>query len=69
MMVQLNINFFTREIGHGGLTSGWWVPLATAIIFGLGFATLLTLILMPVLLVAPEVYRQKYRNWRKLKSA
>lgn len=59
MMLGANINFITGSIGTGGLSSGWWVPLATAIIFGLGFATLLTLILIPVLLAMPEVLKQK----------
>ncbi len=76
MMLQINIDFFAPEIGYGGLTAGWWVPLATAIIFGLGFTTILTLILTPVLVAAPEVYRQEFfaitgwlkTRWRKLKS-
>ena len=63
MMLGMNVNFLTRSIGFGGLTAGWWVPLATAIIFGLGFATVLTLILTPVMVAAPEVYRRKWRGF------
>jgi Cu/Ag efflux pump CusA len=33
----------------GGESSEWWGPMAVAVIFGLGFATLLTLIVVPVL--------------------
>ncbi len=62
MMLGANINFITGSIGTGGLSSGWWVPLATAIIFGLGFATLLTLVLIPVLLALPEVARMKLQR-------
>jgi multidrug efflux pump len=64
MALSLSIDFINREIGHGNLTSSWWIPLSTAIIFGLGFATLLTLVLTPVLLALPDVYRRKYADWR-----
>jgi multidrug efflux pump len=37
----------------------WWVQLSTAIIFGLGFSTMLTLILVPVLLAAPTIIRER----------
>jgi len=69
MMLGMNVNFLTRSIGFGGLTAGWWVPLATAIIFGLGFATVLTLVLTPVMLAAPEVYRRKWRNFFERRAA
>ncbi len=68
MMLGMNVNFLTRSIGFGGLTAGWWVPLATAIIFGLGFATVLTLVLTPVMLAAPEVYRRKWRALNKRRA-
>ncbi|HHK73946.1 MAG TPA: efflux RND transporter permease subunit, partial [Rhizobiales bacterium] len=69
MMLGMNVNFLTRSIGFGGLTAGWWVPLATAIIFGLGFATVLTLILTPVMVAAPEVYRRKWRGFFDRRAA
>lgn len=59
MATQLNLNFVTREIVVGGPVAVWWVQLSTAIIFGLGFSTLLTLVLVPVLLAAPSVIRAK----------
>jgi multidrug efflux pump len=37
------------------------VPLATAVVFGLGFSTLMTLILTPVWLTAPS----KLGAWRR----
>ena len=55
MALQLQIDFFGRTIAWGGVVSLWWVQMATAIIFGLGFSTLITLILTPTLLAAPEV--------------
>ena len=59
MALQVTVNFFGPSINVGGITSIWWVQLSTAVIFGLGFATLLTLILVPTLLVAPTIYGQR----------
>ena len=64
MALQVNVDFFNRVIQVGSITSIWWVQLSTAIIFGLGFATLITLVLTPALLAMPEVYRQKWQAWR-----
>ena len=62
MALQVNVGFFDRSLSLGGPVSAWWVQLATAIIFGLGFSTLLTLVLVPVLLALPP--RAKYRTKR-----
>ncbi len=56
MAMQINMNFIDRSITIGSITSIWWVQLATAIIFGLGFSTLLTLVLTPALLALPAVW-------------
>jgi multidrug efflux pump len=53
MAIQVNVDFISRGLTIGGPVAAWWVQLSTAIIFGLGFSTLLTLVLVPVLLVAP----------------
>ncbi len=69
MAVQLNVNFFTRTITHGGPVAIWWVELATAVIFGLAFSTLITLVLTPALLVLPEHLKQKFRRQRLAAAA
>ena len=48
---------------RGSQTSDIWKPLSYAIVTGLSFATVLTLILTPVLLAAPYVWRQRLRRW------
>ncbi|NKB52940.1 MAG: AcrB/AcrD/AcrF family protein [Rhizobiaceae bacterium] len=53
MALQLNMNFFDRTISYGGITSVWWVQLSTAIISGLAFSTVLTLIMIPSMLAMP----------------
>ena len=62
MATQVTVDFFNREIEVGGVTSTWWVQLSTAIIFGLGFSTVLTLVLVPVLLAAPHIYGEMLRR-------
>ncbi len=47
MVLQLNIDFITREVSQGAPSTQWWVQLATAIACGLAFATLLTLFVTP----------------------
>ncbi|MBI3435193.1 MAG: efflux RND transporter permease subunit [Proteobacteria bacterium] len=47
----VNIEFLTREVAVGAPATQWWINLATAIVFGLGFATVLTLIVSPAALM------------------
>ena len=50
---QLDINFFTRTIEYGNASAGMWVPLATAVSWGLAFSSILTLVVTPCLLALP----------------
>jgi multidrug efflux pump len=43
----LNVNFVHRTITYGAPSTQWWVQLSTAIVFGLTFATILTLVVTP----------------------
>ena len=49
MATGVSFNFRKLALDIGGESSEWWGPMAVAVIFGLGFATLLTLIVVPVL--------------------
>ena len=51
MVLSLNIDIINRSITYGAPSSQWWTQLSTAIAGGLTFATVLTLILTPCLLV------------------
>lgn len=64
MATQVNFDFFNRVIAVGGITSIWWVQLSTAIISGLAFSTLLTLLLVPVLLSLPSNFAALFRRLR-----
>ena len=54
MVIGLNINFFTREIVYGAPSSQWWTELSSAIAGGLVFATILTLLVTPAMLMLGE---------------
>jgi multidrug efflux pump len=47
MAIQLSFDFSSFRFVAGGESSAWWQPLATAVIFGLMIATVLTLVLVP----------------------
>ncbi|HEC84782.1 MAG: AcrB/AcrD/AcrF family protein [Candidatus Parabeggiatoa sp. nov. 1] len=51
MVLAMTIDLLTREIAFGAPSTQWWTQLATSIAGGLAFATLLTLVLTPCLLV------------------
>ncbi len=49
MATGISFDFRKMAWDIGGESSQWWGPMAVAVIFGLGFATLLTLLVVPVL--------------------
>ena len=54
MVLQTNIDFVTREVTVGAPSTQWWVSLSSAIVFGLGFCSILTLIVTPAALMLRE---------------
>ena len=50
MVMGLNIDLFTREVSQGAPSTQWWIQLSTAVVSGLTFATVLTLIVTPCML-------------------
>jgi len=51
MTLGMNFDLINRHIQIGGPSTQWWTQLASAITFGLAFATVLTLIMTPAMLV------------------
>ena len=47
----INLDFVNRDIAFGAPSTQWWVHLSSAIVFGLGFATILTLVVTPAALM------------------
>jgi multidrug efflux pump len=70
----VNVDFLLREATYGAPSTQWWIQLSTAIVFGLGFATVLTLVITPAAIAALEHVRgwrpgsglfRRLRNWRR----
>lgn len=49
MALGISIDFFNFRVLSGGSSSQFWGPMAVAVIFGLAFATVLTLVMVPTL--------------------
>ena len=60
MALAVNIDFIQRTLVVGTPYAMVWVDLAVAVIFGLGFATMLTLIMTPCLLILPHAVRERF---------
>ncbi|MFO7811707.1 MAG: efflux RND transporter permease subunit [Pelovirga sp.] len=56
--VSFDFHSFAWEIG--GESSEWWGPMAVTVIFGLAFATVLTLIVVPVLYSLADSLRDRF---------
>ncbi|MEE8535436.1 MAG: efflux RND transporter permease subunit, partial [Kiloniellales bacterium] len=61
MVLGVNIDFVVREVSIGAPSTQWWRQLSTAIVFGLSFATVLTLVVTPSALMLKE----NLSAWRK----
>ena len=59
MVFQWNIDLINNHVTAGAPSSQWWTQLSTAIAGGLTFATVLTLVLTPCLLVIGENQKAK----------
>jgi multidrug efflux pump len=64
LMFQIHPNFRVGHLEFKAPGSEWWVQLSAAVVWGLSFATLLTLVLTPVLLAAPQIYAERFARLR-----
>ncbi|MDU8943229.1 efflux RND transporter permease subunit [Ovoidimarina sediminis] len=62
MMFGLSLDFIGGGYSIDSPTALWWKQLATAVVFGLGIATVLTLVFTPSML-ALRVWIVTYANW------
>jgi len=67
MMLGINIDFLARDVTVGAPAMQWWSQLATTIVSGLAFATLLTLVATPCALMLRENVRA--RRLRRARAA
>ena len=57
MAIGLNINFLDGELNFGSPSSQWWIQLSNAMVFGVMFSFILTLIVTPCLIFVGEKAR------------
>ena len=62
---NLSIDLVNRTIVYGSQLSSFWVPLSQAIVSGLSFSTLLTLVTTPAMLALPH---QSKALWQRTKA-
>ena len=61
LAMHVSVDLINAEIEVGGPITSQWVSLASAIVFGLSFATILTLIVTPAMLALPDALRKILR--------
>ncbi len=72
LAIGLNINFFTLlsdfnpQIYYGGFNADFWGPMAWTVIFGLIFATFLTLVVVPVMYLIVDKIKLRAFDKRKV---
>ncbi|EGQ8162454.1 multidrug efflux RND transporter permease subunit VmeK [Vibrio parahaemolyticus] len=59
MVLEMNIDLVNQKVEFGAPSTQWWSQLATAVAGGLAFATVLTLVLTPCLLMLGRDYLAK----------
>ena len=62
MAMQIGVDFFDRSIEFGSPALQFWRHLATSIVFGLIFATVLTLVFTPAALMAQRNFLTFYKR-------
>lgn len=60
MVLGINIDFRDLEFNLKSESSVWWGPMATVVVFGLGVATMLTLVVVPVVYMMLNRMRSAY---------
>ena len=69
MVLGMNVDFIGRTIELGAPSTQWWRQLSTAIVFGLSFATVLTLVVTPSALMLRAELRAWWDRWRLRRRA
>jgi len=62
LALSMSVDLINRNIKAGGQMAVFWEPLSQAIVFGLSFAALLTLVATPALLALPSYIRARWHG-------
>lgn len=69
MVLGVNVNLIERDVSIGAPSSQWWTQLASSVAGGLAFATILTLLLTPSLLMIQANLMQLWKERRTMRPA
>jgi multidrug efflux pump len=65
LALGISIDLVGRDITNRGMVAQYWKPLAASLVYGLTFATVLTLVITPMLMIIPE----RLKLWWKKRGA
>lgn len=68
MVTKLNIDFIHGKVAFNSPMSQIWVQLSASIAFGLGFATILTLVFTPCMLFLGGITKRQITKYRRAKN-
>jgi multidrug efflux pump len=66
LALGISVDLIARDITNKGMVAQYWKPLAASLVYGLTFATILTLVITPLLMIIPARMEQW---WKKRKNA
>lgn len=76
MMFSVNVDFVNRDLSVGAPSMQWWAQLSTVVVCGLAFATVLTLVVTPSLLMLRDdvvrrsrILRRRLSRWGQRRKA
>ena len=69
MVLGINIDLIAREVSVGAPSSQWWTQLSSSVAGGLAFATVLTLLLTPSLLMIQANVSDWFQSWREKRAS
>lgn len=69
LALGVSVDMVGRNLVVNGVIASFWVKLASAIVYGLSFSTLLTMIVTPVMLVLPSHLQAMLQRWMPFQIA
>lgn len=61
LALGISVDLVGREITTRGMVANYWKPLASSLVYGLTFATILTLVITPMMMIIPDRLRLWWR--------
>ncbi len=68
MVLALNIDLIKQTVSVGAPSTQWWTQLSSAVAGGLTFATVLTLVITPCMLMIGVRVSERFKQWRSRRA-